>query len=188
MSSEFSAREVALEVLEHLEARRGDIASDPARVKAEVGAALAPIRERYRETELPPAYFAALEGEVEHGVPERWQKLAREFTARERAQFGLWRGGDPVARLTYVFIGLVLGGLMVEAPFIPIWEKWFPFALAIGAFFLPDLQTLWHKRRYARALGDIAVTLGRAQPLLDEKFTQDVLLPPRETRETPNNR
>lgn len=185
--TEFSARDVTLKVLDHLEQRRPDIAFDGEKIRAEVEAALVPVMTSYREAELPAAYMGALAEEVRRTVPARWQAVARDFTAREKKSFGLWRGGDPVSRLTYVFGGLVVGGFILWAPFIPIWEKWFPFALALAAFFLPDIQTAWHRRRYARALGDIALAMDKTQPRLDAHFQVDELfLPPREgQKETP---
>jgi hypothetical protein len=172
---DFSAREVSLQVIGHLERRRPQIAFDGALVRAAVDEALAVVEKQYLEAELPPRYLQALAEEVRRTVPERWQPLARDFVTRERKGFGIWRGGDPVARATYLLVGLVIGGLIVWAPFIPIWEKWFPFVLAVAAFFLPDLQTTWHRRRYARALGDIAVAMERIQPQLDEHFTAGLL-------------
>ena len=91
-----------------------------------------------------------------------------------------------MARVTYVLSGLALGGLMVWAPFIPIWEKWFPFVLALAAFFLPDAQLAFHRRRYARALGDIALTLAGAQPVLDAHLTTDLALSSPEETEAPS--
>jgi hypothetical protein len=177
--SEFSARAVALTVIEHLERRRAAIVDDEGRVQAEVEEALAPVRTAYAEAQLPAGYLQALEGEVRTTVPAAWRRIAAPFTAAERREFGIWRGGDPIARVTYVLVGLLLGGLIVWAPFIPIWEKWFPFALAGSAWFLPTAQLRFHQRRYARALGDIAVQLERAQPLLDARITtEELLLPP----------
>jgi hypothetical protein len=175
---EFSAQTVALEVLAHLERRRPDIVGDEARVRAEVDAALVPVTAAYAESALPLSYLQALTDEVRGQLPARWHERAQPFTALERREFGLWRGGDPVARLSYVLAGLVLGGLIVAAPFIPIWEKWFPFALAIGGWWLPSLQTAWHRRRYAEALGRIARDLAATQPRLDGAVrTEDLLLP-----------
>jgi hypothetical protein len=175
---EFSAEAVTLEVLSHLERRRADIAGDEARVRAEVDAALVPVERAYAEAELPPAYLQALTTEIRQTVPARWHARAARFTALERADFRLWRGGDPVARLTYVLVGLIVGGLIVEAPFIPIWEKWFPFVLAGGGWWLPSLQVWWQRRRYARALGDIARQLATVQPRLEAAVrTEDLLLP-----------
>jgi hypothetical protein len=175
---EFSAERVTLEVLAHLERRRPAIAADEARTRAEVDAALVPIAEAYAADELPRAYLDALTAEIRDTVPARWRAEAERFTALERRDFGLWRGGDPVARLSYVLAGLVLGGLIVAAPFIPIWDKAFPFVLAAAAWWLPSAQRGWQRRRYARALGDLARTVGTAQARLDGVVrTEDLLLP-----------
>lgn len=178
MSSEFSAREVAVCVLEHLERRRPAIAADAAQVQAEVKEALVPLRKAYAEAELPLAYFDALEHEVEGTLPARWQSAAIVYTDLEAHDFYLWRKGDPVSRLTYVFAGLTLGGICVALPFIPIWSDWFPFILAFAAWWLPTLQVAWYKRRYARALGDMVVEFAKVQPQLDAHFeSPDLLLP-----------
>jgi len=180
VNAEFSAQTVTLEVLAHLERRRPAIAADEARIRAEVDAALVAVERAYAEAALPPSYLQALTTEIRDSVPARWRACAEPYTALERREFGLWRGGDPVARLTYVLVGLMVGSLIVAAPFIPIWEKWFPFALAILGWWIPTLQTTWHRRRYARALGEIAHELGRAQPRLDDVVrTEELLLPGR---------
>jgi hypothetical protein len=145
-------------------------------VQSEVKEALVPIRRAYEESQLPKTYFEGLESEVLASVPGAWQSVALPYTDREKHEFGLWRGGDPVARITYVFVALALGGLCVELPFIPIWEKWFPFVLAVAAWWLPDAQVRWHKRRYARALGGIVANLAKAQPLLEGRVSTEELL------------
>jgi len=177
--SEFSAGQVGTEVLTHLERRRATIVHDEQKTRAEVDHALAPIARSYREMDLPLGYFNALAEEIKATLPERWRAVAEPFTTMETRSFDLWRGGDVVARLTYVLLGLILGGLILAAPFIPIWEKWFPFALAFGAWWLPDLQVRWQKRRYARALGEIVKGLQDAQPALDRHITLAELLPPK---------
>jgi len=177
VNDEFAARKVAREVVEHLERRRTDIVGDDAAVRGELEHVLAPLREAYRDSALPPAYFAALEQELAEAVPGRWRAAASVFTAAEKQSFGSWRGGDIYARVVYVFIGLVVGGLCVKLPFIPIWEKWFPFALAAGAWWLPDAQAAWHRRQYARRLGAIVSDIGARQPALEAKVTLAELLP-----------
>jgi hypothetical protein len=183
VSPEFSAEAVTLDVLAHLERRRETIVTDETRVREEVTAALVPVRTAYAEAELPPAYMDALAGEIADVVPARWRALADRFSAAERRDFGVWRGGDPIARLSYVLVALIIGGFIVWAPFIPIWDKWFPFLLAGGAWWLPNAQVAWHRRRYARALGAIAKELGATQPRLDEHIkVAELLLPSGENK------
>ncbi len=178
MMGEYTAREVALTVIDHLERRREKIVGDEALVRAEVGAALEPIRREYLEAELPVSYFSALEKEITETLPAKWRRAALPFTDLEKKGYGIWRAGDVVARLTYVALGLIGGGLVVAAPFIPIWEKWFPFALAIAAWWLPDAQLRWQRRRYGLQLGQVVKELEGAQKQLDRAITMQELLPP----------
>lgn len=171
MLTEFSARAVALQVVEHLERRRQAIATHPAAIAEEVKNAMVPVRKAYLDYELPRGYLDALETELVETLPSQWRAVAEPYTRLEGMRFRLWRGGDVIARIVYVFLGLVIGGLAVEAPFIPIWEKWFPFVLAVLAWWLPDVQIRFHKRRYARELGAIVAALERAQPALDQNMT-----------------
>jgi hypothetical protein len=177
VNEEFAVRRVALELIEHLERRRAAIVEDDGAVRAEVDRALLPLRDAYRDSALPPAYFAALEDELRSSLPARWRAAAVPFTALEARSFDSWRGGDIYARVVYTFVGLVVGGLCVAAPFIPIWEKWFPFALAVAGWWLPDAQAAWHRRRYARRLGAIVKDLGARQRALEARVTLADLLP-----------
>jgi len=177
VNDEFEARRVATEVIGHLERRRAEIAGDEELVRAEVERALAPLRDAYRESALPPAYFAGLEDELRAILPGRWRLAAAEFNALEARAFGSWRGGDIYARVVYLFTGLAVGGLCVAAPFIPIWDKWFPFALALAAWWLPDAQAAWHRRQYARRLGAMVKDVASRQQALEARVTLAELLP-----------
>src|SRR5262249_54361801 len=106
--------------------------------------------------------------EIAPGLAEQWRGLAAPFTMLEKRAFGAWRGGDLIARIVYVFTGLVLGGFCVWAPFIPIWERWFPIPLAVAPFWLPDAQVAWQRGRYARQLGGVVRDFARLQPRLEE--------------------
>lgn len=176
MLDEYSAQTVAIEVLSHLERRREAIIHDEALVSAEVERALVPVRRSYLDAELPASYLDALEAEVRATLPARWRTRALRFTEQEQRDFGVWRGGDIIARLCYVLIGLVIGGLIVAAPFIPIWEKWFPFLLSGLAWWLPSAQIALARRRYARSLGELAREIGAAQKQLDRHIRFDELM------------
>ena len=171
MNEEFAAARVATEVVTALVRRREALAGDPEAVRAAVEDALVPLRAAYRESALPPSYFAALEEELRQVLPARWPGAAAAFTALERRGFGSWRGGDVYARVVYLFTGLTVGGLCVELPFIPIWEKWFPFALAAVAWWLPDAQAAWHRRRYARQLGQLVRAVAARQPAMQARVS-----------------
>jgi len=167
-----------VEVLEHLERHRAAIAGDEARTRAETRVALTRVERAYAESGLPAPYGRALVEELESALPAAWRREAAPFTELETRAFGAWRGGDLVSRIVYVFAGLAVGGLCVALPFIPIWEKWFPFALAIAAAGLPEAQGWFQRRRYARRLGAIARQMASAQPALERAVTMGDLLPP----------
>jgi len=164
---EFSADTITRQVLARLERQRAALAGDAAATEAAVTAELAEARARYAEEALPAPYFEALARELGPALGTRWRRVAAVYTELEGSGFGIWRGGDLVARLAYVFAGLALGGLCVALPFIPIWEKWFPFALSIAGYFLPDAQVRWQRRRYARQLGDLVRDFAALQPRLE---------------------
>ena len=98
-----------------------------------------------------------LEHALLHDAFPRYASVAEKATALEQKDYGLWRGGDLLARLAYAGGGLVLGGLAVKLPFIPIPDTWdfFAFCTMIGAPLIPDLQVAWYKRRYRKTLETI---------------------------------
>lgn len=176
MIKTFSARQVTADVLAHLERRRPAIVHDNEAIRAEVHAALEPVRREYGELDLPARYLDALEKELMATIPARWRLIAEPFTADETRGFGLWRGGDVFARLGFLAIAAAIGFFVVWAPFIPIWEKWLPFALGAGAWWLPDLQTGFHRRRYSRQLGEIVLQMEKAQRQIERQVTTDDVL------------
>jgi hypothetical protein len=178
MTEEFAIRKVALDVLAHLELHREQALRDEAATRLAVEAALEPVRRSYVDSQLPVAYLQALDRELGTTLATAWRAVAVPFTELEKRRFGIWRGGDLLARLAYVLGGLTLGGLIVWLPFIPIWEKWVPFAMALGGAWLPNAQVVWQRRRYARELGAIAVRLGARQRALEAAVTMNELLPP----------
>jgi hypothetical protein len=170
---EFTASEVAADVVEHLERRRPGIVRDEAAIRAEVKNALVPVRRSYASTEMPATYMDALEEELAASLPARWRPLALEYTQAEEQAFGIWRRGDVLSRVVFVLIGFAVGGL----PFIPFRFKLLPALLGIAAFWLPDYQKLFQRRRYRRELGDIVKTYEGAQKALDRHLRADLLTP-----------
>ncbi|HVE83778.1 MAG TPA: hypothetical protein VND93_13050 [Myxococcales bacterium] len=115
-------------------------------------AELAELKRRFFEVFDDAAYWAKVEQTVLEVVFPRYAAEAKRFSALEQRDFGTWRGGDLVARLTYALGGFALGTILVKVPFIPIPETWdaLIFILAIAAPFLPDAQAWFHRRRYAK--------------------------------------
>jgi hypothetical protein len=110
--------------------------------------------------------------EIDQIFLPRYTSLALHQNQAERAG----RGADGFNRAAYALIFFLLGAFVVWAPFIPIWEKWIPFALAgLAAVFsqaLPDLRLLLLRRRYQVLLLGLLIDIdqaGKALPSSPEK-------------------
>lgn len=114
------------------------------------------------------AQLALYTREVEQVLIPRYAKLAQQQNQIERQQ----TRGALYNRLSYAALFFALGLFIVWAPFIPIWEKWVPFALAIVAPlltpWLPDLYQSLRLRQHRLGLGLLLMDLdeaGRTLPL-----------------------
>jgi hypothetical protein len=113
---------------------------------------LAQIRKAFDEFGGSAAYWGVLEKEVLETAMPQYIDAAREMTALERSMYGIWRGGDPLARFTFGIAGLVIGGVIIALPFVPVFEAMFAFALAGGGVLFPELKRYTHERRHYRLL------------------------------------
>lgn len=104
--------------------------------------------------------------EVEQILLPRWASLALRQGRAERAPRAVLRGADGFNRATWALISLLIGAFVVWAPFIPIWDKWIPFAAgALAAYFapaLPDLHGALLRRRHEVGLLALLIDLDRA--------------------------
>ena len=113
---------------------------------------LAEIRESYAESGGTPGYWEELEREVLETSLPAYVPEAIEQTRLEKSGYDVWRRGDALARALFALLGLVLGGLIVAAPFIPIWEDAFAFVLAVGGLLYPEVKQLVADFRHSRLL------------------------------------
>ncbi|GAC1344440.1 MAG: hypothetical protein NVSMB23_19360 [Myxococcales bacterium] len=114
-----------------------------------------------------PPYWLRVRGALQAVLLPRYAALARAEVALSRRDYGLWRGGDLIARLAFAGTGLLLGGLAVAIPWIPVTEKWVPWALFVAGPFLPDAYFWWYRRRYRKRLEALVDDLASAGRSLD---------------------
>lgn len=126
---------------------------------------LADVRARFLEVFDDHAYFDRLQETLLGVAVPRYLAAAQKETALEQRDYGLWRGGDLLARAVYGAGGFALGLFLVKAPFIPIPPTWdlFAFACLLGAPFIPDAQVWLAKRRHRNALRAIVEDLRDAE-------------------------
>jgi hypothetical protein len=152
--SSFDFGQVLFAVLTECEHRRRSLAPEEAEEKLQQAARekLAEIHESYAECGGTDDYFADLTREVLETAMPQYIPRAVEQTRREREGYDLWRGGDPTARAAFGILGLLLGGLLVALPFVPIWEDSFAFLLALAGFLFPEITRLFFDQRHSRFL------------------------------------
>lgn len=108
------------------------------------------------------AQLALYRRELDQLLIPRYAKLAAEQNQLERNQ----SRGVLYNRLSYAALFFGLGLFIVWAPFIPIWEKWLPFALALVAPllapWLPNLHAALRERQHRLRLGLLTMDLDEA--------------------------
>lgn len=126
---------------------------------------LAPIRRAFFELFTDAAYWERLEKAVFSETFPRYAALAEKATLLEQKDYGLWRGGDLLARLAYAGGGLVVGILCVKIPWVPIPPTWdlFAFLTMLGGPFVPDAQVWWLKRRHGKGLEGVMGEMATAE-------------------------
>jgi hypothetical protein len=152
--SSYDFGNVLFAVLQDCEHQRRALLPNQAEARlAEIARAkLAEIRESYEECGGTEPYWRSLEREVMQTAMPQYVPAAIEQNRLEKGNYDLWRQGDPAARALFGLIGLVIGGLIIAAPFIPIWEDAFAFALAAAGFLYPEIKKTVHDYRHSRLL------------------------------------
>jgi hypothetical protein len=158
---EYDFGPVLFTVLQECEHRRRSLSADEAeaapRLDQIVRQKLAEIELCHREAGGTPGYWRELQNEVVDTALPQYVRAAAAQTRLELASYGLWRQGDPLSRGILGLAGLAAGGLIVRAPFIPIFEDAFAFALAAVAFFYPEIRRGFFDWRYSRLLNRLVV-------------------------------
>ena len=152
--SSFDFGNVLFAVLQECEhVRRGLLPNEAqARLMEAARRKLSEIRESYDEQGGTPGYWQELEREVLETSLPAYIPDAVEQTRLEKSGYDVWRRGDATARVVFALAGLTLGGLIIAAPFIPIWEDAFAFVLAVGGLLYPEVKQLVADFRHSRLL------------------------------------
>ncbi len=102
------------------------------------------------------AFFTRVDQHVRRVLVPAYAERATAFTRRERNDFYLAPNPfHPLERAGWCAAGVLLGGFVVWAPFIPVWEKEWVIPFAATGLFLPDLRRLYGFNRYQRALNGL---------------------------------
>lgn len=126
-------------------------------------AKLARIKAAYDEFGGAPAYWQLLETEVLRTAMPQYVAAAREMNALERTKFGVWRGGDPLARIAFTLAGLLIAWLLFFVPFLRMLEAMFIVGIPATGFFFPDIKRWTHERRHRQLLNRLVADAAEYQ-------------------------
>lgn len=156
---------VLFAVLQECEHRRRSFlpAEAEQQIRAVAERKLEDIEPAYREAGGNSAYWQQLRREVNETVIPQYIPRAIEQSRLEKTNYDLWRGADLVARSLLALSGLIIGELIVLAPFIPIFWKPFAFLLAAAFWFYPELKKLLFDYRHSRLLNSLIVASEKYQ-------------------------
>jgi hypothetical protein len=120
------------------------------------------LKEQIRRTQTHLAeaeredLFRRVDDRIRKVVLPAYARLTGSFTRRERNDFYLapeaLHGAE---RLGWGTLGLLLGGFVVWAPFIPIWSKEWVLVFGIGGLLFPSIRRVFALRRYQADLDQI---------------------------------
>lgn len=115
---------------------------------------------RLFETGLPASaqeeILARVDELARRVVLPAYARLATRFTERERNDFYLLP--EPLhglERFAWGVAGMGLGGFVVWAPFIPLWEKEWVLPFVVGGLLFPNIRSYFALRRYQSELNGI---------------------------------
>ena len=159
-------------LLEQFELRRPGIRQWSPEVEAslrkDAEAELQLMEKQLRETGMDDAgYWQRVRRALDEILVPRYAALATSEIELAKRDYGIWRGGDLIARATFALAGFVLGIICVEVPYIPIQAKWFPALLLVLGPLFPDAVMWLHRRRWRRKLEELVGDLRHASETLD---------------------
>jgi hypothetical protein len=185
-------------LLEQFELRRPGIRDWTPAVEAslrqQAEAELQQMQGQLRELEMDdPQYWQRVRRALDEILIPRYGALATAEIALEKRDYGIWRGGDLVARATFALAGFVLGIICVEVPYIPIQAKWFPALLLVLGPLFPDAVHWVHRRRWERQLQGLVADLAHASETIEtyrplSELTRGLEALPSELAEPPPTR
>lgn len=102
------------------------------------------------------AFHAKVDALIRKVVVPAYARAAGAFTLRERNDFYATREAlHGLERLGWAAGGILLGGFVIWAPFIPIWSKEWVLLFAVGGLVFPDLRRWLALRRYQSELNQV---------------------------------
>jgi hypothetical protein len=172
VSDKYRLDAVGRYLLEQFELRRPGLREWTPLVEAsmrqQAEAEIVQMERQLKELEIDdPQYWQRVRRVIDDILLPRYAKAATEEIALQKRDYGIWRGGDLVARGAFALVGFILGIIAVEVPYIPIEAKWFPAVLLVAGPMFPEAVMWWYRWRYRKKLDALVRDLAKAGVTLD---------------------
>jgi hypothetical protein len=172
VSDKYRLDAVGRYLLEQFELRRPGLREWTPQVEAslrqQAEAEIVQMERQLKELEIDdPQYWQRVRRVIDDILLPRYAKAATEEIALQKRDYGIWRGGDLVARGAFALVGFILGIIAVEVPYIPIEAKWFPAVLLVAGPMFPEVVLWWYRWRYRKKLDALVRDLAKAGVTLD---------------------
>ncbi len=143
------------------------------------------IRDTVREQEphLSQEALEALTGEIDGHLRKvlipAYARLALKYTPKERNDFyHLKESLHGLERVTWGFLGIIVGLFVIWAPFIPIWSKEWVLPFMILGLIYPNLRRYLATNRYEKQINQLVDQTDRAFERMDKVYlTQGAEIP-----------
>lgn len=134
------------------------------------------IRTSYEECGGTPAYWQALEREVLETTMPQYIPAAVEQTRLEKTGYGVWRQGDPAARILFGMAALLVGALLIVVPPNLLAERGLAFLLAVAGFLYPEIKQGYFDFRHSRLLNRLIAQAEKYQKNTRIHYVSEVQL------------
>jgi hypothetical protein len=127
--------------------------------------------EPHLSDEARAEYARAVDAHARKVLVPAYARLAARFTERERN--GFYRLPEPlhaVERALLCLLGIGVGALVVWAPFIPVWEKWWVLPFALTGLFAPELRRAFALKRYESEVNSLVARSDHEIVRLDSAY------------------
>lgn len=130
-------------------------------------------QEPHLSEEAQQAYQREVDGLIRKVIIPGYVRLARGFTPRERNDFYLSEHRmHALERVGFTFAGILIGALVIWAPFIPIWEKEWIIPFMLAGLFFPNIRKYLALRKYERELNQLVARADRELGRIDVAYLE----------------
>lgn len=131
------------------------------------------LREAVRQhvpLESADSLWSEIDGLVGTVVVPGYSRLATKFTPRERNDFYIADRLHGLERMLWGAAGILIGGFVIWAPFIPIWSKEWILPFMIAGLLFPELRRYLALRDYEARLNLLVERADREVARLDYAY------------------